>query len=401
MNFLIKIGFACLSFGGICTSASGRGGQTIHFEMFGDYFNMEIRDELKVPFDGPLTVARLTAFHEAISKADAGSLVEPLLAYRKQYNLNDWFYYQLVRKAAQQIAPKQENYYRYTLYKWFLMVRSGYDATLNIFQDQLLFYVFSNDAVYNIPIYTKDERQYVCLNIHDYIQGAGNFQETIEPVPLYEPLAKKPFTYRVTRLPEFPSSVLTEREVAFPYGNRDYHFRLKVNTQVQQIFTNYPVVEYETYFNIPLSKQTYISLLPLLRKQLKGKSVKNGVDYLMRFTRYAFMYEDDQSNFGKEKRMPPEETLLSVASDCDDRAALFFYLVKEIYDLPMIALVFQGHITVAVQFRKSYGKPVTYNGQKYTVCEPTPQPDDLSLGKLSPHIRNKPFQVVYAYEPLR
>jgi hypothetical protein len=160
-------------------------------------------------------------------------------------------------------------------------------------------------------------------------------------------------------------------------------------------------VEYETYFNIPLSKQTYISLVPMLRGYLKGKSVKNGVDYLMRFTRYGFLYEDDQAHFGKEKRMPPEETLLSSASDCDDRAALFFYLVKEIYDLPMIALVFKDHITVAVQFDKSFGQTVTYNGNKYTVCEPTPQKSDLGLGKLSADIRHRPYEVVYAYHPQR
>ncbi|MCU0404466.1 MAG: hypothetical protein MUE99_07950 [Chitinophagaceae bacterium] len=379
---------------------SGQGMQTIHFEIFGDYLTVEVPEDLKVPFDGALTAANLKAFHKAINKADYRKLVAPLLAYRSKNNLNDWLYYQLVRKTAQQIAPKQENYYRYTLYKWFLMVKSGYDATLNIFNDQLLFYVYSNDAVYDIPLVEKNGKQYVCLNIHDYIRGTSNVQRFIEPVDLNEPLADKPFSYKVTRLPEFSSSGVTEKDVVFPYGNRDYHFKLKVNPQVQQIFTNYPTVEYETYFNIPLSKQTYVSLVPLLRENVKGMSVKKGVDYLMKFTRYGFLYEDDQVHFGKEKRMAPEETLLSSASDCDDRAALFFYLVKEIYDLPMVALVYTDHITVAIQFKKSFGQTITYNGNKYTVCEPTPQKTDLSLGKLSPGLRQKPYQVVYAYDPL-
>ncbi|EDM34037.1 hypothetical protein PBAL39_07035 [Pedobacter sp. BAL39] len=51
---------------------------------------------------------------------------------------------------------------------------------------------------------------------------------------------------------------------------------------------------------------------------------KKGIDYLMRFTRYAFLYEDDSENFGKEKLLSPEETLFADHSDCDDRAALFF-----------------------------------------------------------------------------
>jgi len=123
------------------------------------------------------------------------------------------------------------------------------------------------------------------------------------------------------------------------------------------------------------------------------------VDYLMRFTRYAFLYEDDQQNFGKEKRMSPEETLGSAYSDCDDRAALFFYLVREIYDLPMIALLYPTHITMAVQFSKPVGEPIRYKGKVYSLCEPTPEIDDLPIGKMAAKLKNIPYQIVYQYDP--
>ncbi|MEJ7682224.1 MAG: hypothetical protein WKG06_31120 [Segetibacter sp.] len=100
---------------------------------------------------------------------------------------------------------------------------------------------------------------------------------------------------------------------------------------------------------------------------------KNGVDYLMRFTRYAFPYEKDTENFGAEKRLSPEQTLLYDHSDCDDRAALFFYLVKELYNLPMIVLSYPEHISIAVKFDKSIGNPIVYMGNDYSICEPTPQ----------------------------
>ena len=119
----------------------------------------------------------------------------------------------------------------------------------------------------------------------------------------------------------------------------------------------------------------------------------------MRFTRYAFLYEDDDQNFGKEKRLSPEETLFSKYSDCDDRAALFFYLVKEIYNLPMIALLYPTHITMAVQFDKPVGAPILYNGKIYSVCEPTPQKENLNIGQLSANLKHTPYKVVYDYEP--
>ena len=126
---------------------------------------------------------------------------------------------------------------------------------------------------------------------------------------------------------------------------------------------------------------------------------KKGVDYLMRFTRYAFLYEDDDESYGKEKRLSPEETLFSKYSDCDDRAALFFYLVREIYDLPMIAMLYPTHITMAVQFDKPVGRPIMYNGKAYSVCEPTPQKEDLNIGQISSNLKYTPYKVVYAYEP--
>lgn len=130
-----------------------------------------------------------------------------------------------------------------------------------------------------------------------------------------------------------------------------------------------------------------------------GMNQKRGVDYLMHFTRYAFLYKDDENNFGREKRLSPEETLFAKYSDCDDRVALFFYLVKETYNLPMIALLYPSHITIAVQFNKPIGPAVIYNGETYSICEPTPQFEDLKIGQVSAKLKNKPYQVVYQYVP--
>jgi hypothetical protein len=126
---------------------------------------------------------------------------------------------------------------------------------------------------------------------------------------------------------------------------------------------------------------------------------KKGIDYLMRFTRYAFLYQNDEDNFGKEKHLSPEQTLFSKYSDCDDRAALFFYLVKEIYNLPMIALLYPTHISMAVQFDKPFGKSIIYNGEKYSICEPTPQEQDLRIGQIAENLQKVDYQVVYQYSP--
>ncbi len=373
----------------------------ISFDFYGDPIELKLDKSFIINYNDQLSEQSLQSFQSVIADANSGILVRGLLDYKKQYELDDWLYYQLIRKTAQQISPKADNYYRYTLYKWFLLTQSGYDATLKTNGEKLLFYVQSDENIYNIPSYIKNGKQYVCLNYHDYGFNVDFEQEKFIEVAAGAIDTQKSFSYKITRLPVFKPGDYQEKDLQFNYNENDYHFKVKLNPQIKTIFANYPVVDYESYFNIPLSKETYSSLIPLLKKNIKGLNTKNGVDYLMRFTRYAFLFETDAVVFGKEKRFSPEQTLLYEQSDCEDRAALFFYLVKEIYNLPVIVLAYPEHVTIAVKFNKPIGTPIIYKGMKYSVCEPTPQKKDLAVGQLLPTLRKETYEVVYAYTPTR
>lgn len=372
--------------------------QNYSFEFYGNTFNFELDESVNVKFSDTLNEKVLTAFYTSINKSKYQPIVDALISHKEKYHLNDWLYYQLIRKTAQQIAPKATNYYRYTLYKWFFLAKTGYDARLALEKDKILFYVLSDDDISDIPFYMSNGKQYVCLNIHDY-ENIDLKKNKIYPVDITIPEGKKPFSYKVTQMPEFKSEDYSVKNIEFNYKQRVYHFDVLMNSEIQGIFRNYPVVDFASYFNIPLSKQTYSSLIPNLKKNISKMSQRKGVDYLMRFTRNAFSYEDDEQNFGKEKRLTPEQTLFSSYSDCDDRAALFFCLVKEIYNLPMIALLYPTHITMAVRFTKPTGKPIIYKGKRYSVCEATPQERDLKVGQLSSKLMKAEYKVVYAYEP--
>lgn len=370
----------------------------IAFDFFGEHIEFEIVKSEILNWKGSLTVENIQQFYLEADRASLQNVVDALIKYKTKLAPDDWVYYQLIRKAAQQISPKNADYERYTLFKWYLMVKSGYDAFLTISTDRVLFYVQCDENIYNIPSRTKNGKQYVCLNYHDY--GNIDFENTVfTEAPFEKPADLVSFSYRINQLPQFRPEQYNDKSLRFTYDNQEYFFKVKVNKEVQSIFVNYPVLDYQFAFNIPLSQETYNSLVPLLKKNLKGLSVNNGVDYLMKFTRNAFGYETDTDQFGKEKRLTPEETLFYNQSDCDDRAALFFYLVKEIYDLPMIVLSYPTHVTVAVQFKKAGGKPIIYNGNKYFICEPTPQAEDLQIGETIPSLANVAYDIAYAYSP--
>ncbi len=347
----------------------------------------------------PLSLSEngLDSICKAVLNTSYQPIVDALLLYRTQYKPDDWLYYQLIRKTAEALSPKHKDYHRYTFFKWFLLTRSGFDATITISDKKMLFYVRCDENIYNIPSRLVDGRQYVCLNYHDYRKVDFN-AETFNEVKLPGQGSQR-FSYEINKLPEFRSSAYLEKELQFYYYETPHQLKIRLNPEVNAIFTNYPVVDYKYSLNIPLSKETYQSLIPLLKKQLAPLNPKNGVDYLRRFTRDAFMFETDTRMFGGEKRLSPEETLLSPQSDCEDRVALFYCLVKEIYNLPMIVLAYPDHVTIAVQFDKAVGKPIMYNGNKYTVCEPTPQKHELRLGKLLPGLEHQDYKIAYVYTP--
>ncbi len=370
------------------------------FDFFGHPVSLSYGSETVPRFNQPATPQNISAFYRLLTEHAFSTQISTLKTTKEQLQLNDWLYYQLIRKTAQAFSPKTANYTEYTLYKWFLLCRSGFDALLRVNSSQVLFYVQTNDTVFNLPGIMRNGKQYICLNYHDYDFQVDFEHSRFEDVwpPFREP-ALTGFSYKITRLPDFSAADYTEKELRFSYHENEFRFRVKMNTQIKNIFANYPAVDYGSILNIPLSGETYASLIPLLQQQIKGLPIREGVNYLLHFTRYAFGFAPDTRVFGREKRFSPEQTLLYDNSDCEDRVALFFCLVKELYNLPMIVLTYPEHVTIAVKFDKPVGKPIFYNGVPYTVCEPTPQSKDLKLGQLMPNLATAPYEVVYAYQP--
>lgn len=346
-----------------------------------------------------ITADYIRAFRDSMDQNGLDALAQKLLTYKQDKSLDDWLYYQLLRKTAFAICPKFEHYGLYTLYKWYLLGHSGYETAISLSENNLLFYVRTDDQVYGIPFFEREGKRFICLNRHDFPEEANGFGEVMD-AGVFIAGATKPFSYKIQQIPAMQDVALESKHLGFEYKNKKYEFEVKLNSEVRTLFRNYPVADFETYFNIPLSHETYSSLIPALRNSMRNMKTMEGIDFLMHFTRYSFLYEEDQKYFGQEKRLSPEQTLLYEQSDCDDRAALFFYLVKEIYNLPMIVLLYPTHVTIAVELNQEGHRTIEYQGRKYSVCEPTPQAEELGVGKIPKHLRRQSYDIVYAYQPV-
>ena len=88
---------------------AAQGGAEYTLALYGDSLNLPLNQSVVVPFDNKPTQQSVQAFYDQLNVGDWQPLVAALQAFRQKHVLNDWLYYQVVRKAAQQIAPKGEN----------------------------------------------------------------------------------------------------------------------------------------------------------------------------------------------------------------------------------------------------------------------------------------------------
>ena len=381
------------------SKADGYGGRhDIHFSFLGEEYSIKTQE---IPGGFPTNHTNPSNFSKTTKLLDSffTNIIPELSNIRHKLNLSNWHYYQLIRKVSQQLIPKEKDYWGYTYCKWFFLARSGFRPLLCTIDNKLLLYIQSNSSIYNIPIKIIDEKQYVCMNYHDYNHDIPIEKNT--PQPIQSSLVENgdEFNYMISSMPDLPEERYVNKTIEFTYKGETAKHDIKVFPEIKDYFINYPVTDYRFQFNIPFSKLTYSSLIPSLQLKLKDKTKEEGVEYIMFMVRNALGFEADSLMYGREKRFSPEETLASDWSDCEDHAGLFFSLVREVYNLPMIVLSFPDHINVAVNLEKSKGKAIMHNGKIYTVCEPTPQKKVLYLGQMEKKLSKQPYEVVYEYAP--
>jgi hypothetical protein len=168
--------------------------QLYSFDFYDGTFNFSVDTLLQRNFSGQLSANHIKQYYQQLESAHSDDLIASLQNYRKQHQLNDWLYYQLIRKTAEQLSPKAKNYHSYTLYKWYLMVKSGYDARIAIGDNQIIFYVKCDEDISDIPYFMADGNKYMCLNYHDY-QKLFKKADTYLPVKIDVAGAKNDFSY--------------------------------------------------------------------------------------------------------------------------------------------------------------------------------------------------------------
>jgi hypothetical protein len=150
---------------------------------------------------------------------------------------------------------------------------------------------------------------------------------------------------------------------------------LPFNSKNIAFLDDVPQTVFPIYFVSAMPKESQKMLNEKFGRLKEQYSAQKAVEVILNFVQTAFDYKTDDDQFGREKYFYPEEVIAYPYCDCEDRSALFGWLVRNYLNLPIIGLQYPGHIATAVCLGEDISidgaTTFNYGGKKYYLCDPT------------------------------
>jgi hypothetical protein len=300
-----------------------------------------------------------------LSRTDYDGLTAQLTATRDRLALNDWAYAMLVNELAEKLYAGRTN--DQAIFNWFVLVKSGYRARVGYGNDQIYLMLPSRQVIYGTSFFTFD-------NIRFYVANFSRKPVKVSTLYTYDatyPRADRALDLNIGVFPRARRNDVV-RTVKFRYGPTAYSVPVRYDRSAVEFLNRYPQTDFSVYFSARLDDGTGRGLMDALRPIVNGRSEEDAVNLLLRFVQTGFEYRTDAQQFGEENYLFPEETLSYPYSDCEDRAFLFAWLVRNLVGLDVVGLEFPGHVATAVRFRGDVkGDTLVIQGRKFIVADPT------------------------------
>ena len=360
-----------------------------------DFFGTEIMIPASAvfppPVRGTIDQQKIATYWAEISNTPYEPALKALQVRRRQMKLNDWGYARLLYATARQVYPTSTNARR--LFMWFMMSKSGYLAKVGYEGNEIVLLLPAKQTLYSTTYFTVESHTGKFYVARFEPSDRADVQSILTYKGDY-PGALRRIDMRITEMPAIGDDRQT-KILKFTHWGKDYTAPVTVNRTIARFFENYPQTGYDIYFAAPLSSGAREALVPALKNLSRGLSEKDAVNLILHFVQTAFDYQTDDEQFNREKPLFPDETLYYPSSDCEDRAVLFAYLVRNVIGSDVIGLAYPGHIATAVRFDDQVpGMRVQYDGKTYVICVPTFINADI--GRPIPQVQSATPNVIWA-----
>ncbi len=304
----------------------------------------------------------VAAWFERAAGTDYSTTLVAMLEAAEEVGMNDWALFMLAREVGERLAGPDNT--AATLYAWFLLQQSGYDIRLGRQNNRLLFLMPFADNVYNTPRLEIDGQHFYAIGA-DAGQPLTTYRQTMDGA------------FRVFDMNFYSSPRLAERgamkTLSFNYRGEEISVQLAYDPVLVAMLADQPQSDVRVYFDSDASVQLVRSVEENLAPLLADLSQRERVSLMLRMVQTSFEYQTDIDQFGMQRFMVPDEVIHYRASDCDDRAALFAWLVRNFAGNQVLAVEYPGHIATAVYFdgEAPGGDYLLYEGKRFVMADPT------------------------------
>lgn len=348
---------------------------------YGNEFAFEVDPDLKTFRPGAVNDEAFSKAWTSLSEMQYAKVIRQAYDYKNDYNLNDWGYYLLIKKTAEELTYNEN---ARKILTWFLMNRSGYNTKIAYAGNEVALLLPSTVQIYKWRYLTIDGQKFYMVDQMNATQ-LYTYEEDY-------PLAHKTMDFYI-HAPLLLGEKTNYRKVSFDYKGQPYQFDIAYNPNQIAFFNDYPLTDISVYLNAPVSdvlkKSVTKELLPVLSKM----DEENSINFLLAFIQKGFEYKTDDAQFGYEKFFFPEEIMHYPYCDCEDRSAFLAYMVDDLLDMEVVGLDYPGHLATAVKFTEDVsGDFVMVGHKKFTVADPTYI--NAPFGLTMPQFSDKPVKIV-------
>ncbi len=304
------------------------------------------------------------------SQYDVSDYVSQCRYFKQQYHYNDWAVYEMVCDFARSAFPKQ--YAVQTVFTVFLLNQLDIDAQMGRKSNRLVVLLPSQTTIYAVPYIKHEDKFYYMFSLYP---GVDNLQSSIYTYSVkYTDKARAVDLHiaQPIRFPFQPSGIT----YTTPYWSDEEEnpIPLKTNQNILDFYTHYPQVDMTVYATAQMTQELMDwaeqQIVPLLSEVTPELAVMLLMDYIQ----HDFDYATDDQQFGYEKPFFCEENFYYAKNDCEDRAILLSYFVRNFVQADIVLLDYPDHIATAIAFPEDNeitGDYYLLNGRKYFVCDPT------------------------------
>ncbi len=355
-------------------------GRRLNVRFYGEPLTFYYDPQLRIRPPSRIDKRGVSNMWARLGKTDYEPLLRQLLTVKQQHGLNDWAFAVLVDTVSKGIAPAAS---ARAMLNWFILLKAGYEARAAYDDTSLYLLLPSKQPMYATPYFTYNGERFYAVNFEG---GQTRFGKVFTYDGDY-PGADAALDMRLTGdvIDAGPEQL---RKLDFNFRGKRYHVDVRYNKARVGFLNTYPQLDLSLYFSAPLASDSASSLRSQLAVYIDGMSQLEAVNFLLRFVQTAWPYQTDDQQFGKENYLFPEETLHYPYTDCEDRAVLFAWLVRDLLGLDVIGLDYPGHVATAVLFTvPAQGDAVIFEGKKYIISDPTYI--NAAVGMTMPDYRNQ------------